>query len=66
MFMDSPESEFLKSMEFNPLVWYCYIWTHGEEKVKSVLDKLNKYQPNIKFTHEFNKESIPIFPFSTF
>ena len=60
--MDRLESDFLKSMKFNPLVWSGYIddiffiWTHGEEKVKSVLDKLSKYQRNIKFAI---KESIP-------
>ena len=60
--MDRLESEFLKSMKFNPLVWSGYIddiffiWTHGEEKVKSVLDKLSKCQRNIKFAI---KESIP-------
>lgn len=68
--MDRLKSEFLKSMKFNPLVWSGYIndiffiWTHGEEKIKSVLDKLSKYQPNIKFKYQPNikfaiKESIP-------
>ena len=45
-------------------MWYRYIddivfiWTHGEEKLKLFLDDLNKYPPNINFTHESNKEWI--------
>lgn len=52
------ESDFIKSHEFNPFVWYRYIdyiffiWTHGEEKRESLLDDLIKYHPNIKYTHE--------------
>ena len=60
------ESEFLKSQEFNliglvlVLVYIhdlFFTWTHGDEKLKSFLDDLNKY-PNIKFKHEFDKNSI--------
>ena len=36
-----------------------FIWTHGEEKLASFIDDLNSYHPNIKFTHESNKEHIP-------
>lgn len=52
------ESDFIKSHEFNPFVWYRYIdyiffiWTHGEEKRESLVDDLIKYHPNIKYTHE--------------
>ena len=62
--MDRLESEFLKSQEFNPMLWYRYmdviffIWTYGEVKFESYLDELNKYRLNIKVKHEFNKESI--------
>ena len=35
------------------------IWTHGKEKLEEFLKDFNKYHPNIKLTHEFNKESIP-------
>ena len=65
IFMDKLESGFLKSWELTPLLWYCYIddvffiWTHGEEKLASFLNVLNNYHPNIKFTHESNKEHIP-------
>ena len=65
IFMDKLESDFLKSQELTPLLWYRYIddvffiWTHGEEKLASFIDDLNNYHPNIKFTHESNKEHIP-------
>ena len=63
--MDRLENELLQSQEFNRFVGYRYIndiffiWTHGEEELELFLDELNKYNPNIKFTHEFNKKSIP-------
>ena len=47
------------------LIWLRYIdnvffiWTHGEEKLKSFLEDLNKFEPYLKFTHEFSKESLP-------
>ena len=65
IFMDKLESDFLKSQELTPLLWYRYIhdvffiWTHGEEKLASCLNVLNNYHTNIKFTHESNKEHIP-------
>ena len=64
IFMDKLETDFLNTQEYLPLVWYRYIddiffiWTHGEEKLKFFLADLNKYHPNINFTHESNKECI--------
>ena len=66
IFIDKLESDFLKSQELTPLLWYHYIddvffiWTHGEEKLASFKDDLNSYHPNIKFTHESDKEHIPV------
>ena len=46
IFMDKLESDFLKSQELTPLLWYRYIddvffiWTHGEEKLASFIDDL--------------------------
>ena len=66
IFMDKLESDFLKSQELTPLLWYRYIddtffiWTHGEEKLAIFLNDLNNYHPNIKFTIESNKDHIPI------
>ena len=43
--------------------WFQYtddvFWTHGKEKLEESLEDFNNYHPNIKFTQEFNKESIP-------
>ena len=64
VFMDNLETDFLNTQEYLPLVWYRYIddiffiWTHGEEKLKFFRDDLNKYHPNINFTHHSNKECI--------
>ena len=37
---------------------YSWSWTHGQEKLRLLLEDLNKWHPNIKFTHETNKEDI--------
>ena len=56
IFMDKIESDFLKTKEAKPLVWYRYIdvffiWTHGEQKLNSFLEELNNYlsKKNISF-----------------
>ena len=36
-----------------------FILTHGEEKLALFINDANKYHPNIKFSHESNKEHIP-------
>ena len=38
---------------------FFFIWTHGEGKLKTFLENLNQFHPNIKFTHESSTESIP-------
>ena len=64
IFMDKIESDFLKTQEAKPLVWYRYIddvffiWTHGEQKPNSFLEELKNYHLNIKFTHQSSKENI--------
>ena len=64
IFMDQVETEFLESQVHKPLVWFQYIddvffiWTHGQEKLRLFFEDLNKCHPNIKFTHETNKEDI--------
>ena len=63
-FMDKIETNFL-TQEFKLLVCFrsiddvFFIWTHGKEKLEEFLKDFNNYYPNIKLTHEFNKESIP-------
>ena len=65
IFMDKLKRDFLKSQELTRLLWYRYIddvffiWTHGEEKLASFIDDLNSNHPNIRFTHESNKQYIP-------
>ena len=62
--MDKIETNFLDMQEFKLLVWFRYIddvlfiWTHGKDKLEELLKDFNNYHPNIKLTHEFNKESI--------
>ena len=62
--MDKIETNFLDTQEFEPLLWFQYIddvffiWTHGKEKLGELLKNFNVYHPNIKFTHNFKKESI--------
>ena len=34
------------------------LWEHGENKLKSFIDKTNKVHPSIKFTAEWSKTSI--------
>ena len=64
IFMDQVETEFLKTQKYKPLVWFRYIddvffiWTHGKETLSWFLEDLNNFHPNIKFSHEVNKESI--------
>ena len=63
IFIDQIETNFLDTQQFKPLVWFRYInvffiWTHGTEKLEEFLKDFSNYQPNIKFTHEFNKENI--------
>ena len=45
------------------MVWFRYIdvffiRTNGKEKLEKFLNDFSNYHPNIKFTHEFDKESI--------
>ena len=67
IFMDQVETEFLKTQEHKPLVCFRYIddvffiWTQGKEMHSLFLEDLNTFHPNIKFSHEVNKESIRFF-----
>ena len=63
--MDKMEGEFLEKQEHKPFTWLRYIHgisfirTYGEHKLKTFLENLNQFHPNIKFTHESSTESIP-------
>ena len=63
--MDGVETEFLKTQERTPLVWFRYIddiffiWTHGKEHLETFLQELNNFNPDLKFTYESNEKEIP-------
>ena len=65
LFMDQVETNFLRGQDTQPLVWLRYIddifliWTHGDEKLKLFLENLNNYHPNLEFTHNSSKHSVP-------
>ena len=64
LFMAELEEEIVKESECKPYLWWRYIddifflWEHGENKLKSFIDKINKAHPTIKFTAEWSKTSI--------
>ena len=64
LFMAELEEEILRKAEFKLYLWWRYIdnisflWEHGEEKLKSFLDNINKMHPTIKFTADWSKTSI--------
>ena len=70
IYMDQVETEYLETQKYKSLVWFHYIddvffiWTNGKEKLSSFFDDLNKLHPNIKFSHEVNKESIHFLDFN--
>ena len=63
--MDGVETEFLKTQERTPLVWFRYIdeiffiWTHGKGHLETFLQELNNVNPDLKFTYESNEKEIP-------
>ena len=65
IYMGKMEGDFLEKQEYKPITYLRYIddiffiWTHGENKLKTFLENLNQFHPNIKFTHESSTESNP-------
>ena len=63
-FIDKLELSFLQTQDPQPFLRLRYIdhvffiWTHGEKRLQNFFEKLNKFHPNIKFTHESSKENI--------
>ena len=59
--MDELERTFLQTQDRQPFLWFrhiddiSFIWTCGEKKLQTFLEKLTL---NIKFTHESSKENI--------
>ena len=64
IFMDELIWTFLPTQDYQPFLWVRYIdniffiWTYGEKRLKTILEKLNISHPNIKFTHEWKIENI--------
>ena len=62
--MGDLEEQILQDFSFKPLVWWRYIdyiflfWQDGEQKLKELLDILNRYHPSIKFTSKCSRELI--------
>ena len=54
----------MEKYENKSFIWLRYnvdiffIGTHGEDKLKTFLENLKQFHPNIKFTHESSTESI--------
>ena len=54
----------LNAFDAKSMIWWRYIdniffiWEHGEESLEKFLNKLNTFDPTIKFTAEFSKEAI--------
>ena len=67
LFMAELEEEIIRKAEFKPYLWWSYIddifffWEHGEEKLKSFINTINKMHPTIKFTVDWLKTSINFF-----
>ena len=62
IYMDEVKTEFLKPQERTPLVWFRYIddtfffWTHGMEHLENILQELNNFNPDLRFTYESMKK----------
>ena len=62
--MDQHKTKFLETQILKPLVWFRYIddiffiWTHDEENLKKFMEDFNSFCDDIKFTYEFDKDSI--------
>ena len=61
--MDEVETEFLKTQELQPLVWFRYtddiFFSHGnhiEDELNKFLESLNNFQSNLKFTWEMSED----------
>ena len=64
IFMDKHKTKFLETQILKPLDWFRYIddiffvWIHGEEKLNKFMEDFNSFCDGIKFTYEFDKDSI--------
>ena len=58
------EEKIIKESEYKPYLWWRHIddifflWQHGENKLKSFIDKINKVHPTNNFPAEWSETSI--------
>ena len=64
IYMNKTETDFLKTQEPQPFVWLRYIdniffiWTHGEAELKKLMEGINIFLPNLKFTYKSSKKEL--------
>ena len=64
MSLDKFERDFLGESDIKPWIWWRYIddifaiWEHGEESLKTFLEKLNTFHRSIKFTWKYSPKTI--------
>ena len=64
IYMDRVKQDFLKTQELQALLWLrfiddiFFIWTHGKEELKKVMENFNNFTPNLRFTYEYSEKSI--------
>ena len=60
--MNRVEQDFLKTQELQPLLWLRYIgdiffiWTHGKEELNKLMEKVNNFTSNLRFTYESSEK----------
>ena len=58
------QTDFLKTQDLQPFLWLRYIddiffiWTHGEAERKRLMEKLNQFLPNLRFTCESSQQKV--------
>ena len=63
-FMADLEEKILSAFEEKAMIWWrfiddiFFISEHGKESLEKFLNKLNSFQPTIKYTAEYSKETI--------
>ena len=56
VFLDQVKNKFLQTQKFQTFVWFrhiediFFIWTHGENNLKTFMSEFNNFDSNIKFT----------------
>ena len=63
-FMAALKEKILNKVKKKPNVWWRYIddiffiWEHGQEYLKELINEINSFHPNIKFTADWSKEKV--------